>query len=90
MANPTLSASLDKATYAKGEKMTLTVTYADADNKSLTVTVSVTDSAGNQSDPVTIPVNISDKVTVSVTDTDSRTWTKVSDNGSVAVYTATA
>lgn len=90
MANPTVSASLNKATYAKGETMTLTVTYGDADNKTFSVTVQVTDSEGNKSEPVTVPVSISDKVTVAVTDTDGRTWAKVSDNGSVAVYTSTA
>lgn len=90
MANPTVSASLDKSSYSVGDKITLTVTYSDADNKTFNVTVVVTDSDGNTSAPVTLPVVLSDKVTVTVTDSDGRNWTKVSDNGSVAVFTATA
>lgn len=89
MANPTCSASLDQATYAPGETMTLTVTYGDPDTQSLTVTVVVTDSAGNPSAPATVTAVI-DPLTVSVTSEPARTWTQVSDSGSVAVFTATA
>lgn len=87
MALPTLSASLNKTTYAPGETMTLTVTYADADNRSASVTVTGTDGAGNPAS-VSLNFNISDAVTVAAT--GGATWTKVSDNGSVAVFTATA
>lgn len=89
MASPTVSASLDKATYRPGDKMTLTVTYGDPDTKQLKVTIAVTDSAGNVSAPVTVTAVI-DPLVVAVTDASGRVWTKVSDNGSVAVYTATA
>lgn len=88
MANPTVSASLNKATYAPGEQMTLTVNYSDADTKPVSVLVQVTDAAGNKSAPVTVSAMI-DPLTLAVNDT-AHTWTKVSDSGAVAVYTATA
>lgn len=90
MANPTVSASLNKASFAPGEQMILTVSYGDADNDALSVTVVVTDSAGNSSEPVVVTANIADPVTIAVTDDSGHTWTKQSDNGSVAVYRAVA
>lgn len=90
MANPTVSASLNKASFAPSEQMILTVSYGDTDNNALNVTVVVTDSAGNSSSPVVVTANIADPVTVSVTDDSGRTWTKQSDNGAVAVYRAVA
>ncbi len=90
MATPTVSASLNKSTYAPGEAMLLTVQYGDTDNEPVTVTVIVEDSQGNKSAPVTVVANVADSVTVSVSDVDGRTWTKQSDNGSVAVYRAVA
>jgi hypothetical protein len=88
MANPTVSASLDKTTYAPGERMTLTVSYGDPDTKTVAVTVQVTDAAGNKSGPVTVNAVI-DPLTLVVSDS-ARSWTKVSDTGAVAVFTATA
>jgi hypothetical protein len=88
MANPTCSASLDKTTYAPGEVMTLTVNYSDPDTDSVQVTITVTDKSGNQSAPTTLTAVI-DPLTVGVSDPD-RAWTKVSDTGVVAVFTATA
>lgn len=71
--------------------MTLTVNYGDpADAASGTVTVTVTDSQGNVSTPATVSYNIADPTTVAVSDSDGHTFAKVSDTGSVAVYTATA
>jgi hypothetical protein len=89
MATPTVTASLDKATYAKGATMTLTVNYSDTDNKTMTVTLTVTDSSGNSSSPATVTAVI-DPLTISVSDSLAHTWTKVSDSGFVAVFTATA
>jgi len=89
MATPTVSASLDKATYAPGEKMLLTVNYADADNQSVSVTITVTDAAGNSSAPVTANAIIKDGVTLSVTEA-GKTWAKVSDTGAVAVFSRVA
>lgn len=88
MATPTVSASLNKSAYAVGEVMTLTVNYGDADQKSGTITIKVTDAEGNTSAPVTATYLI-DPLTLAVTDS-GKTWTKVSDSGSVAVFTATA
>lgn len=88
MADPTVSASLDQPTYQIGDTATLTVTYSDPDNETLTVTVTVTDSAGNISDPATVTAVI-DPSEITIDDQSGRTWTQQSDNGSVAVYTAT-
>lgn len=90
MSNPTVSASLNKSSFAPGEQMILTVSYADADNRPITVTVVVSDNEGNTSDPVKIVANITDTVTISVTDDGNRTWTKQSDSGTVAVFKAVA
>lgn len=90
MSAPTLHASLDRATYAPGDLMTLTVTYGDPDNTDGTVTVIVTDKAGGTSEPAVVAYTIADQVTLEVADTGSRTFAKVSDNGTVAVFTATA
>jgi hypothetical protein len=89
MAIPTLTASLNKATYAPGENMLLTINYADADSQSVSVTIVVTDAAGNSSAPVTVAAFIKDTTTLAVTEA-GKTWTKISDNGAVAVYSRVA
>ncbi|MEV0327085.1 hypothetical protein AB0H63_11670 [Micromonospora echinospora] len=89
MAVPTVTASLDAATYAPGDQMLLTVAYADTDTQPLTVTIAVTDARGNHSTPVTVPIVI-DPLAVAVTDDSGRTWTRVSDSGAVAVFQAAA
>ena len=90
MANPTVTASLNKTSYVPGEQMTLTVSYGDVDNASFTVTITVEDSQGNAGGPVAVPYNISDAVGVTVVDDSGRAWTKISDSGSVAVFRAIA
>ncbi|MEV0807238.1 hypothetical protein [Micromonospora sp. NPDC050200] len=89
MAAPTVTASLNAATYSPGDQMTLTVTYGDPDTRAVTVTIVVTDAQGNSSAPVRANAVI-DPLTVTVTDDTGRTWTRLSDNGSVAVYRAVA
>ena len=89
MAAPTATASLNAAVYAAGDPMTLTVTYGDADTRPVTVTVVVTDEQGNSSAPARITAVI-DPLTLAVSDDSGRTWTKLSDNGAVAVYRAVA
>ncbi|MDT0529786.1 hypothetical protein RM555_12385 [Micromonospora sp. DSM 115977] len=89
MAAPTATASLNASTYSPGDQMILTVTYGDADTKPVTVTIVVTDAQGNSSAPVKVTAVI-DPLTLTVTDDSGRTWTKASDNGSVAVYRAVA
>lgn len=89
MANPTLTASLNKETFAPGEEMVLTVQRSDADSHSGSVTIVVTDSQGNSSEPIIVPWTVQDQTTVSVTDS-SRVWTLDSDNGHTAVYKSVA
>ncbi|MBQ1075845.1 hypothetical protein KBX06_22180 [Micromonospora sp. C31] len=89
MAAPTATASLNAATYSPGDQMILTVTYGDADTRPVTVTIVVTDAQGNSSAPVTVTAVI-DPLALTVTDDSGCTWTRASDNGSVAVYRAVA
>lgn len=90
MASPTVSVSLNKASFAPGEQILATITYGDVDNKSFQVTVTVTDQSGNVSAPATVAAVISDATTITVADDGNRVWTKVSDTGSVAVFRAVA
>lgn len=90
MATPTVTASLNKAAFAPGELMTLTIDHADTDRQQLTITVSVTDSQGNTgtATPVTCVI---DQGTISIVSSPLKTWTL--QPGSTighAVYTATA
>jgi hypothetical protein len=87
MAAPTATASLNATAYAPGAQMLLTVVYGDLDHQGLTVTVVVSDAQGNSSAPVKVSAVI-DPLTITVTDDSGRTWSRVSDNGSVAVYRA--
>lgn len=73
MANPTVSASLDKSAYAPGETMTLTVDHADTDRQTLNITITVTDSSGGTG-TATAVAQI-DQGTVTVASTPARTWT---------------
>lgn len=89
MAIPTVTAALDASTYAPGDQMLLTVAYTDADTQPLTVTIVVTDARGNSSAPVTVPTVV-DPLALTVTDDSGRTWTRLSDTGTVAVFRAVA
>lgn len=93
MANPTINATLDKASYNAGEQMTLTVQYADADNWQRVDTIVITgsDQAGNAVvATIETTINSSDEVLLDIEDSAGRVWTKQSDDGSTATYTATA
>lgn len=81
----TISATLDKPSYAPGQTMTLTVTYSVPAESTVTVKASVAVLGDTVSTPA---VKVAIKH-VAVVDPD-RTWTLKSDNGSRAVYTATA
>jgi hypothetical protein len=88
MANPTVAVSTNKPKYAPGETITLTITYGDADRVSMEISVTVTDSQGNTGTATTSIVI--DQGSVSVQSVPSRNWAKVSDSGTVAVFTAVA
>lgn len=101
---PTItSVVFDKTGYNAGDTIHATVTYVPGKSESAgsPVTYSVegtgTDVVTGQTGqlagtftvtPVAVPVN--DATTLVFTDSGSRTWTKVSDTGTVAVFTATA
>ncbi|MGC5052874.1 hypothetical protein ACLQ2S_15635 [Micromonospora sp. DT48] len=89
MAAPTVNVSMNPTTYSPGEQMLLTVNYGDPDNQRLTLTITVADAQGNRSAPVSVTAVI-DPLTLTVTDDSGRTWSRVSDSGSVAVYRAVA
>jgi hypothetical protein len=89
MTAPTATAFLDAAAYSPGDRMTLTVTYGDADTQTVTITFAVTDARGNSSAPTEATVVI-DPLTVTVSDDSGRTWTRLSDTGTVATYWAVA
>lgn len=86
---PTVTLTLDKPAYVKGETMTATVRYADPDSKTSTVTVTVTDASGGTGTANIILV-VADPVSVRMVDTDGRAWTKTADDGKAALFTATA
>ena len=83
-----LTASLDKSTYAPGETMTLTVT-TDAGERNVDKQVSGQVSLAG-SDPLPFSALVDyPPLPITVTDPD-RIWTKQSDDETTAVYTATA
>jgi hypothetical protein len=97
MANPSVtSISFDKSIYNAGDLITATIFYVKGTSvvaSTQTFTGSATDSAGQVGSlQVTFTVNntVTDATDVSVSDSGHRTWTKVSDTGSVAAFTATA
>lgn len=90
--------SFDKASYAQGETVTLTVTYtpdtASTSTHSFTATVNVVNAGGTPvattTAPFTVTVPVSGGDKVSATDDGNRTWAETSDSGTVAVFTAVA
>lgn len=79
-----LTATLDKASYSPGETMTLTAVSSPSRTTDFTVTVN---------NPMFGSANASGQATapLTVTDTDTaHTWALQSDNGTTAVWTATA
>lgn len=91
MANsaPTLTGALDKASYAPGDTITATLTYGDPDSQTQTLTWTATDGSG-ATQTLALSLVVKDPVALKVTDPSGRVWTKVSDNGVIAVFTAKA
>lgn len=94
MAAPVInSITLDKASYAPGQTITATVNYSKGTSAATqTLTGTATDSVSKQTGTisVTFTVNEPDTTLITLTDSGNRAWTLVSDNGSVAVFTAVA
>jgi hypothetical protein len=94
MAAPSISSiTFDKATYSPGDTITATVDYtAGTSNVTQTFTGTATDSTTGQTGNLTVDfvVTENDATTVTVSDSGTRTWTKISDTGSIAKFTATA
>jgi hypothetical protein len=95
MSDPTLVLSTDKPVYTAGEVITVTAAYTDEQTESTTVNLSgtATDPQGNTitaTTEVTVNSQVPQHMDVVVTDNDERTYTRVSDDPGVAVFTATA
>lgn len=88
MAAPTATATLDKAAYAPGDTIVLTIDHSDLDRYTLTVTGVVTDSQGNQGTWSTAAVV--DEGAVQITDDGGKAWVLLSATTSRTVFTATA
>lgn len=101
---PTItSIAFDKSAYNVGDLVTATITYVAGKSSSAPAPSSVSftgtalDSVTNQSGTLTVnfvvdttPVTSTDPSAVTVTDSATHTWTKISDTGSVAKFTTTA
>ena len=88
MANPTASATLNKASYAVGETIVLTINHADADRQTLTVSGTVTDSQGNSANwSATAKI---DAGVVAFTQSAGKTWSLQSATDNQSVYTTVA
>lgn len=87
------SITFDQTSYATGEKMTVTVNYAAGTSANTqTLTGTATDSKTTQTGKLTVNFTVinTDSTSIAVADSGSRVWTKVSDSGTVAVFTAVA
>lgn len=93
-AAPTItSITFDKDSYAPGEDIQATVHYtAGASDAVLTFTGTATNQQTGETGQMqgTFSVQNADPTVIAVNDTGSREWTKVSDDGAVAVFTAKA
>lgn len=91
---PTISSiTFDKATYNPGDTITATVNYAPGTSDvTQSFTGTATDSTTGQTGKLSVNfvTTKSDTTSVTVSDSGSRTWTKISDTGSIAKFTATA
>lgn len=92
---PTMSVAADKASYAVGDTLTLTVTYSDSNSvaTNLVATVSGTDAAGNSVQAQTTVQVITEgtpgPMDVSATDSFGDTYAVVSNDGSSSAVLST-
>ena len=87
------SITFDKTSYAPGDVITATVDYsAGTSDVTQTFKGTATDSVTNETGTLTVNFTVTenDTTTVTVSDSGSRVWTKISDSGSIAKFTATA
>jgi hypothetical protein len=92
------SLTFDQPAYNTGDTISLTVIYvADVPSvvpTTFTATTTITDSAGAETATLSAPfvVNVAQGAgdVVATTDTGDRVWAEASDDGSTAVFTATA
>ena len=87
------SITFDQAAYNSGDKITVTVNYtAGTSGTTQTFTGTAKDSATLKTGTLTVNFTVvkSDTTSASASDSGGRTWTTVSDNAGVAVFTAIA
>jgi 5-hydroxyisourate hydrolase-like protein (transthyretin family) len=90
MATPVITGlTLNKANYAPGEAVTLTINHTDLDRQTFTVTVTVSDSQGNTSAPASTTSTV-DAGTVNFVSTGGKTWAAQTATLNQSVYTASA
>jgi hypothetical protein len=82
------AASLNKAAYAPGETMVLSVSGSDPDEEVITVEFKLRTTSG-ESAPQTLQVTV-DELTAEATDSGLRTWTLQGRTGDTFTLTATA
>lgn len=88
MPAPTATASFNKASFAPGEIMILTIDHSDTDRQVMGVSGTITDTTG-ESGPWAATAVI-DEGTVTWTETGGKTWTLVSATLNQSVFQTTA
>ena len=87
------SITFDQPSYAKGDLMTATVNYSPGTSDTVQqFTGTATDETTNLTGQLTVTfvVAANDPTTLDASDNGGHTWTPVSDDGAVAVFTAKA
>lgn len=87
------SITFDQSSYLPGQTITATVNYTPGTEPvTQTFTGTATDSATGQTGTLSVSFQVvkNDATAVTVADSGNRTWTKASDTGTVAKFTAVA
>ena len=94
MSAPSIgSITFDKSSYNPGDTITATIDYTPGTTaKTQTLTGTAIDSVSGLTGTLTqtFTINQPDATSLTVTDSGARTWTKQSDTGTVAKFTAAA